>query len=332
MASKVPLFVLFAAMTLVVTTGHAQLGFLVINEMDCDQAGTDAGEFIELYDGGLGGQSLAGYCIVFYNGGAAGDASYFAMDLTGSTDVNGYYLIGNTGVLPAPVQTWADNTLQNGADAIALYFAAASSFPNGTLPTTTNLVDAVVYDTSDPDDAALIAALTPGQPQVNEDANLMGISESIGRCPNGSGGTLTTTGWVAFSPSPNSSNICPTYGISISQIGGCGTPITLSVMGAAAGVEMFNVISLACSTPPGSGPLFGLSVGAGSGDPLSQFFFPLGSVPFHVNADGSGNYSASFPTTGCPGLVLNVEAVNVQVLGFTVLGISPTTGCVTVSI
>ena len=34
---------------------------IVINEIDADQAGTDAMEFIELYDGGVGNASLTGY-------------------------------------------------------------------------------------------------------------------------------------------------------------------------------------------------------------------------------------------------------------------------------
>jgi hypothetical protein len=40
---------------------------------------------------------------------------------------------------------FADNLLQNGADAVALYAANATDFPNGTSVTTTNLRDAIVY-------------------------------------------------------------------------------------------------------------------------------------------------------------------------------------------
>jgi hypothetical protein len=41
---------------------------LIINELDCDTPGTDAAEFIELYDGGVGNTALAGLVLVFFNG------------------------------------------------------------------------------------------------------------------------------------------------------------------------------------------------------------------------------------------------------------------------
>jgi hypothetical protein len=59
-----------------------------------------------------------------------------------------------------------DNTLQNGADAVALYQANAVDFPNGTPVTAVNLIDAIVYDTSDADDPVLLQLLnqpTPGR-------------------------------------------------------------------------------------------------------------------------------------------------------------------------
>jgi hypothetical protein len=342
-ASKIPALVLLAAFVAVATPASAQLGFLVINELDSDTPTApvnDELEFIELYDGGIGNQSLAGYTIVFYNGGsgspcATGTASYFAMDLTGSTDANGYYLIGNPLVVPTPVQTWPPNTLQNGADAVALYFGtAAAAFPTGTVATATNLVDAVVYHTSDSPPCTLLATLTPNQPQVNENLHLTSANESIYRCPNGQGGPLATTGYQAGAPTPGASNngCAAIYQISITQFGGCGTPITLAVSNAGANAELFNVISLACSTPPGGGPLFGLSVGPGSGDPLQQFFLPLGSPPFHVNADINGNYGIVVPTGPCPGTGIPLEGVSVQVIGLSVTAVTQTTTCVTVTI
>ena len=66
-----------------------------INELDCDQAGTDAAEFVELY--GAPNASLDGLVMVFIQG--ATDASYAAYDLTGfSTDANGFFVMGNPGV------------------------------------------------------------------------------------------------------------------------------------------------------------------------------------------------------------------------------------------
>jgi hypothetical protein len=328
-ASKSALLVLLPLIALVAMPVQAQF---LINEVDADTAGTDVLEFIEIYDGGIGGLSLAGHCIVFYNGSS--DTSYFAMDLTGSTDAAGYYLIGNTLLVPAPAQTWADNLLQNGADAVALYLGSAASFPNGTAVTLAGLVDAVVYDTSDVDDAGLLV-LTPGAsgPQIDENANALSASESIARCPNGSGGPLVTTTFRATPPSPGAANTCPTFAISVSQLGGCGFPVTFSVTGAMPFVELFNIVSLACVTP-GTGPLFGLSIGPGSGDPIVQFLLPVGTVPFHVTADGLGNYSVTFPVPPCtPVVSLTVQAVCLQLVpgSFTVLGISQNTTCTAIS-
>ena len=70
---------------------------VVINEIDSDTPGTDAAEFVELYDGGVGNTSLAGLSVVFFNG--SNDLSYAAFDLDGfSTDANGYFTLGNPGV------------------------------------------------------------------------------------------------------------------------------------------------------------------------------------------------------------------------------------------
>ena len=41
---------------------------VIINEIDSDTPGTDAAEFVELYDGGAGNTPLDGLVVVFYNG------------------------------------------------------------------------------------------------------------------------------------------------------------------------------------------------------------------------------------------------------------------------
>ena len=173
--------------------------------MDSDQTGTDAAEFIEIYDGGVGNTSLSGHVLVFYNGSS--DLSYFAIDLTGSTNAQGYYTVGNAAVTGVD-QTFAGNFLQNGADAVALYTGSASSFPNNTPITTTNLVDAVVYDTGDVDDAGLLVLVNAAQPQVDEDAGGAGITNSIQRCPNGTGGARNTSTYAVFAPTPDAANTC----------------------------------------------------------------------------------------------------------------------------
>ena len=180
---------------------------VVINELDSDTPGTDAAEFVELYDGGVGNTSLTGLIVVFFNG--ATDTSYRTIDLTGqSTNAAGYFTIGNAAVAGVDL-TFPNNTLQNGEDAVALYAASAASFPNGTAVTTANLRDAVVYDTADADDPGLLVLLNAGQPQVDESSGTAPDADSIGRCPNGDGGARNTNTYVARPPTPDGANNCP---------------------------------------------------------------------------------------------------------------------------
>ncbi len=182
---------------------------ILINEVDSDTPSTDVLEFVELYDGGVGNSALDGLVVVFYNG--SNDLSYASYDLDGySTDANGYFLLGNAGVIPTPGIPFAGNFLQNGADAVALFIDDASNFPNGTAVTTSNLLDAIVYDTADADDAGLLTLLNTGQPQVNESGGGDSAGQSNQRCPNGSGGTLNTDTYAQFAPTPGDENICVT--------------------------------------------------------------------------------------------------------------------------
>ena len=62
------------------------------------------------------------------------DQSYRTVDLTGfSSDSNGYFIIGSDLFPGADITLGPDNTIQNGADAIAIYSADAANFPDGTL-------------------------------------------------------------------------------------------------------------------------------------------------------------------------------------------------------
>ena len=178
------------------TPGTANAGAapaIVINEIDSDQTGTDSTEFVELYDGGVGGTSLDGLSLVLFNGN--GDAAYNAISLDGlTTDAEGYFVLGSAAVANVDYVAFTNNGLQNGADAVALY--------TGTPPATAtsdNLVDAVVYDTSDGDDAGLLAAL--GQTvQHNENGNGAKDTEALARVPDGTGD------WVAQAPTPGAVN------------------------------------------------------------------------------------------------------------------------------
>ncbi len=190
---------------------------LIINELDSDTDGTDAAEFVELFDGGVGNTPLDGLVLVLFNGN--GDVSYEPVfDLDGySTDANGYFVLGNAGV-PGVVITFPGNSLQNGADAAAIYFGNATDFPSGTPLTTTNLIDAIVYDTADADDPGLLALLNPGQPQVDEDGAGDKDFHSNQRCPNGAGGARNTDTYIQDTPTSGAANNCPLPNVIINEL------------------------------------------------------------------------------------------------------------------
>ena len=176
---------------------------LVINEVDPDQPNVDAAEFVEIATG-VAGVSLAGYSLVFWNGSS--DTSYVALDLNATTNAGGLLIAGNAWFTTS--LSFPDNTLQNGADGVAVYAAPASVFPTGTLVTATRLIDAVVYGSGDPDDVGLLDTLlgavgTAGRVQINESANTTPTTDSIQRCGSG---RLRGDRFVLTYPSPNAAN------------------------------------------------------------------------------------------------------------------------------
>ncbi|MGI9221702.1 MAG: Ig-like domain-containing protein [Woeseiaceae bacterium] len=179
---------------------------MVINEVDADTAGSDSLEFVELFDGGAGNTPLDGLVVVFYNG--SDNQSYnSAFDLDGyTTDADGFFVLGNAAVSPAPAIVFGGNGLQNGADAVALHVGNGVDFPNDTPVTGIALIDALVYDTNDGDDDGLLDVLTPGQPQQNEDDNDDKDFHSNSRIPDG-GSQFDTGSYVQQTPTPGASNV-----------------------------------------------------------------------------------------------------------------------------
>lgn len=205
-------------------------GKVMINEVDADTPGSDTAEFVELYDGGTGQTPLDGLVVVFFEGATgSGKQSYAAFDLDGySTDAQGYFVMGNPGV-PGASLTFDPGEfglLSNGPDAVGLYIGNASDFPNGTLATTTNLQDAIVYGTDDPNASGLLPLLNAGQTIVNENAAGNSQTQSSQRCPNGMGGFRNTSAYYPGAPTPGTGNTCPAArppsDVVISQIYGGG--------------------------------------------------------------------------------------------------------------
>ena len=170
---------------------------LVINELDSDNPSTDTAEFVEIKSQ-TPNFSTDGYILVFFNGSTSGnDSSYLVIDLNGyTTDNNGLLVIGSAGVGPFPQLLISENLIQNGADAVAIYQDSPTAFPEDTMANITNLIDVLIYDTSDPDDLGLIdifnddpnfASIT----QINEGSS--GSANSIQRNNDGSYFTATPT-------------------------------------------------------------------------------------------------------------------------------------------
>ncbi|HOP46641.1 MAG TPA: choice-of-anchor D domain-containing protein [Desulfobacteraceae bacterium] len=269
---------------------------IMINEVDADTPGSDVAEFIELYDGGTGNVSLDGLVVVFYDG--ATDLSYNSIDLDGySTDANGYFVMGNSGVSGVDL-TFPNNTLQDGTDAVALYVGNGTNFPNGTALTTTNLVDAVVYDTDDPDDAALLALILSGG-QVNENARGNSEGHSNQRIPNGTGGLRSTSTYDQQPPTPDAQNyaypeiISATYDYSTNQLVVTGAHLV-------ANTGAYNDVSVSMLTFTGEGG--GTYTLSSTGDveitSSTQFSVTLSgmdipNVESLLNKDGTSSYGGT---------------------------------------
>lgn len=171
---------------------------VVINELDSDTPSTDNNEFIELKSSSPN-FTLDGYVLVLFNGtGSQKNLSYYVIDLDDySTDENGLIVIGNSLVSPVPEKLLPDNIFQNGPDGVGLYLGNSSDFPNLSLATTTNLIDALVYDTSDADATELMNLLGVSS-QIDENENNLKTAQSIQRKNDGT--------YEAKAPTPGKNN------------------------------------------------------------------------------------------------------------------------------
>ena len=174
---------------------------VVINELDCDTPGIDNKEFVELRSL-QPNFPLDGYSLVFFNGSAnGGNSAYLALDLDGyKTDVNGIFLIGSVTVIPFPQYLMPENTIQNGADAVAIYRNDAVNFPEGTIAyADSSLEDVLIYGTSDPDAVSLLdifKVFNPTIKQINEGST--NNTNSIQRQADGT--------YIAGAPNPRKPN------------------------------------------------------------------------------------------------------------------------------
>ncbi|TKG93483.1 choice-of-anchor D domain-containing protein [Puteibacter caeruleilacunae] len=182
-------------------TGQVNPPQVIINEVNVTP--TDQ-EFIEIYDGGKGNSPLDGLVLVLFNG--SDHASYKTFDLSGeSTNKDGYFVLGKEGV-PHVNKVFSSPDLQDGPDAIAIYEGKVEDFPNDFHLSTSNLMDAFVYNTNGKIDAAFNDLLNANQPQVNEDSNNKKSEDSSQRIPNGEGGPRNTAKYMQSFPTPGEAN------------------------------------------------------------------------------------------------------------------------------
>jgi hypothetical protein len=181
---------------------------LVINEINTDSEGGDNQDFIELYDGGVGNTPLDEICVVFFNGTDPVKSYYSKILKDCKTNGEGYFVFGNSNVANVGL-TFPDSKLQNGPDAVVIYYCTPStSYPTGTPLAFDNLIDGVVYVTNTNDVASneLLSLLKAGQSQVNEEMSGSSEMHSLQRFPNGSGGVRNTSSFIALSPTPGKPN------------------------------------------------------------------------------------------------------------------------------
>ncbi|KAF1537575.1 hypothetical protein FQV20_0013663, partial [Eudyptula albosignata] len=170
------------------TQEPVQVAKLLINEVNPDNpGGGEDAEYIELFYTGRTHFDLQGYWLVLYNG--KNSRAYRVLDLSGHhTDELGYFLVGSSTMSPAPMIRLPPNTIQNGADAVALYYSNTTFYAINMAVTAEGLVDAVVYTSQMPAKAdQLVKVLVPGQRILYENDSHSTEDESLSRCHSLSG-------------------------------------------------------------------------------------------------------------------------------------------------
>jgi hypothetical protein len=193
-------------------TPAAAVDHLVINEVDYDQAGTDANTFIEIYNPTNAAIPLANFAVVYLNGGSTGGptaSSYGTRVMLSSAGTElaagGYLLIRNSTVAANGALTIdvAGDFLQNGADGIAL------------IDTSTNtLVDALHYaHLADGVGAGITMATITGFAATVSlvEGSVFATADtttgSLGRFPNGADTNNASVDWsLRATPSPGMTN------------------------------------------------------------------------------------------------------------------------------
>ena len=180
----------------------AATGGLIINELDYDNIGTDAAEFVELYNASAAPVDLADIAVVMVNG--SDSREYARVRLSGTLAPGAYAVVANAMVaVPMGVArfTLADNTIQNGMpDAVALVRIS-----------TARVIDALSYEGAIP--AAVITGvmgtvnLVEGTALAATVADSTTAQGSLARTMNGRDTDNSSVDWrFVDMPTPGAAN------------------------------------------------------------------------------------------------------------------------------
>ena len=184
---------------------------LVISEVDTRTPNADEGEFVEIYNPNSSTVDLSNYALVLYDGST--DGVYRAINL-GDRDLGAgeyFVLCSDTDAVDnCDRDIGANGFLENGPDAVALYFGGEADFPDDQEPGDENdgivLVDALVYGPASNTDNTLINKINASSSRVNlteqydENENGEESTESLQRTPS-----PTSAGFTARTPTPGES-------------------------------------------------------------------------------------------------------------------------------
>ena len=195
-----PLTVSMATATVNVVAGAG----LVINEVDYDQVGGDALEFVELHNTTGAAITLDGLSLVLVNGSAAQLTQYLRVDLAGSLPAGGYAVVGSQALLDtitADIEIFIgveSNAIQNGSpDGVGLFDAGSST-----------LLDALSYEgsiTAATTDFGTVD-LTEGTELVDSDSNA--DAGGLSRIPNGTDTNDSDADWAfTANVTPGAANV-----------------------------------------------------------------------------------------------------------------------------
>lgn len=170
---------------------------IVVNEVDYDQAGVDAGEFVELYNAGDQPVALAGVTLELFNGNDLMPYETFALGVAGAQLAPRSFLVMGPAaslarVPPAALRVVAErdeNLIQNGPDGVRVVGADGA------------VIDSVGYG------ADVVPGATEGGANAPSDPPNDG-GRSLARCPDGADSDRNASDFRITDQTPGRANAC----------------------------------------------------------------------------------------------------------------------------